>query len=439
MATNLLRHWSAFGTGLGIEIQGGDLLVTLARVRPSGAAMLAAQVIENFEQRPASEWGSEIAAFTRRVGASHVAAVVVLPRRDVMVRQVQLPGVADENLDSAVGYQLDGLHPYPEDEAAGAWARLGDSPSVLVAITRRETVDRYSNLFAEAGIAVAAFTSSAAVLYSACRVIDDQPARNLIALRNHDGELEAYGESPAYPAFSSSFDTPNDAIAQRAISLALAELRLAPDTQIVRFEHAVPPPVSAPPDLAINQFAVAWAAAIAAAVPRNALPLNLLPSDKRRESSKLVYVPTAVLAGILAALCGTLLAFPKYSDKRYADELQAQIVKVRPGAQRADESERLAASAQKRIELIDQYKTRAIKDLDVLNEMTRLLPAPAWAQGMDVTRTNVAIMGETEQSAPLLRQLDQSPLFMNSDFTMPISRGQTGELFRVQTVREPGK
>ena len=63
-------------------------------------------------------------AFLRKLGMRHVAATVVLPRQDVIVRPLVLPGVSDKDLDSAVRFQMDGLHPYNDDDVYSSWVRL---------------------------------------------------------------------------------------------------------------------------------------------------------------------------------------------------------------------------------------------------------------------------------------------------------------------------
>ena len=82
---------------------------------------------------------------------------------------------------------------------------------------------------------------------------------------------------------------------------------------------------------------------------------------------------------------------------------------------------------------------RSKADLDVLGEMTRLLPPPAWANLLEITRTQVTVAGEAQQAAPLLGVLDASPLFENSEFASPPARVATGEIFRIRAHRESSR
>src|SRR5271169_353668 len=145
------KKWFAFGSGIGIEVAGPhgaeSLRVTSVRVRPIGVRVTGALNVENFRHQAAGVWGTDYAAFVRKLDLRSVAATVVLPRQDVIVRQLSLPGVSDRDLTSAIQFQMDGLHPYAEDDVVSSWARLSGTPNVLVAIARRAAIDRYATLF----------------------------------------------------------------------------------------------------------------------------------------------------------------------------------------------------------------------------------------------------------------------------------------------------
>ncbi len=424
-----LKKWFAIGTGIGIEIAGPkgaeSLTVSAVRVRPNGARALGRLIVENFPQQPTGVWGTEFSSFARKFGLRHVGAAVILPRHDVIVRQLSLPGVSDKDLPSAVGFQLDGLHPYPEDEVVASWSRLGNTGTILIAIARRAAVERYATLFAEAGIKVAGFTCSAAAIYSALRLFNAALPPEILAIEPAGSEVELYGESPTRPLFSATF--PVEA-GERAIAQARSELRIeAP------FE---PQPLSA---LLDAEPALPFAAALASACPRLALSLNLLPADQRHMSSRALWIPSAALGAIVLLLAGALAVFPGYENRKYMRSLEAEIEKTQPLAKRAEALDRATAAARLRTMQLDDFRRRAKSDMDVLVEMTRILPPPTWLNLFQIDRGQVYIAGDTDQAAPLLKTIDASPLFEGSEFSMPPVRTQTGELFRIHANREVSK
>src|SRR6185312_16667280 len=195
-----LKKWLAFGRGVGIEVvgpHGGESLrVTAVRVHPGRARVVGTLSFEDAMHHAAGVWGTEYARFVRKHGCAHVAATVLLPRREVMVRQLALPGVTDKDLPAAIEFQLDGLQPYREEDVAASWVRIPGTSSVLIAITRRAVIERFVTLFAEAGIQVGAFTCSAAAIYSALRMFRAAPlSSGVLAYEPAESGVEIYGES----------------------------------------------------------------------------------------------------------------------------------------------------------------------------------------------------------------------------------------------------
>jgi len=425
-----LRKVLAFGTGAGIEIRGGDLEIAVARVRPIGIEVIGRLTIHDFRKRPAAEWGAEYNAFLKARGASHLAATVLLPRQDVIVRQISLPGVSGEDLESAIALQLDTLHPYGEDDVQYGWKRLGGG-AILIGILRRATMEQYAALFDEAGIAVGCLTFSAGAIHGAIRLLGQPPFPSFVAANGAGYQpVEIYGESPDRPLFSAEFDMP----LERVVGMAVAELRLDPETEPIALERILPAPKVNPVENDLSRNALPYAAALAGACPRLAPAANLLPAERRAARSRAMFVPTIVLAALLLLVAGAMMAYSGVAQRQYLKKLQAEIARLEPRARRAQALDRNIDTMRVRTRLLDDFRARSKADLDSLNELTRLLPPPAWTNQVDVTRDTATFSGEAEQAAALLGVIDSSPQFHNSEFSM-IARGPNGELFRIRTQR----
>ena len=277
-----LRKLLQFGSGVGIEIGASDLEIVAARVRPNGVKVLGHLAIADFAARPAAEWGADYARFLSPLGLSHVSATVLLPRREVIVRHLALPGVSGKDVDGAIRFQLDSLHPYGDDEVSWGWSPLAYG-AVLVGITRRIAVQRYLDLFLAAGIKVVSFTFSAAAVHSAVRLNGGGLRDGFLALGpSGNGGVEAYGESQSRPVFSAEFQLP----AERAALLGLAELRLAPETAPLKLEDVLPKPAVNPVENDLSRNPRPYATALAGACPWLAPAANLLAPEQRQASSR---------------------------------------------------------------------------------------------------------------------------------------------------------
>ncbi len=423
-----LKKILAFGSGVGIQILGPrgaeSLHIAAVRVRPNGARLRESLVIEDFRRQPAAEWGAVYGRFLRKLGLTHASAVVLLPRADVILRPIALPGVSNKDLDNAVRFQLDDLNPYKDDKDGdiyASWTRLPESSTVLVAIVRRGAVERYAAQFEEAGVRVGAFTCSAAAIYSALRIFGAAPAPELLAIDASGGTLEFYGESPTRPLFSAGFDASN----HRAPALAASELRIAPGTE--------PVPLSA---LLKAQSPLPFAAALSSALPQSCLSLNLLPAERRHAGSRLRWVPTGILAAAVLALAGWLVLFPAYESRKYLRSLEQQIAAATPAANRSAAIDKQVDDTRRRIQLLDKLRAQPKADMDVVAELTRILAPPTWVNSMQLSAKQVVVAGETPEAAPLIPLLDSSKFFEASEFQGSPQRVAGGEGFRIKTNRE---
>jgi hypothetical protein len=366
----------------------------------------------------------------------HLAATVLLPRREVIVRHLSLPGVGAKDVEGAIRFQIDTLHPYGDEDVAWGWSRLAYG-AVLVGIARRSAIERYRTMFVEAGIAVASFTFSAAAVHAAIRLNGAAQTGGFVALgRTASGAVEVYGESQSRPVFSAEFQAPP----QRAAVLALAELRLPPETAPRTLEEVLPKPALNPVENDLSRNALPYATALAGACPLLAPAANVLPPEHRRSNSRAMLAPSLVLGGLLLLLAGGLFGYRIWADRKYLAELAAETAKAEPGAARARSLERQIDKARSQTQMLDRFRAQTRLDLDALNELTRLIEPPIWTNLIDLNKDMARISGEAPAAAPLVKILDGSPFFQNSaPESINPGQGGTGETFQIHTSRENGK
>ena len=156
----------------------------------------------------------------------------------------------------------------------------------------------------------------------------------------------------------------------------------------------------------------------------------------RSGGSLMVFVPSIVLGALLLIGAGSLAGYTHYQDKQYLEKLQAEIARLEPDARKPMAMDQAINQARARTVILDQFRKRTKADLDVLQEITKIIEPPAWVNGLEITRDAIRMSGEAPQAAGLLRLMDQSPLFEASEFAAPMSRSTTGEVFAVRARRE---
>ncbi len=430
---SLLRRWTSFGTGVGIAIEAERLEFALVSVRPQGIQVLDALEIQRYRERPAAEWGAEYAAFLSKHKIKHIAALAVLPAKEVISRTLTLAGVGDGELDSAVRYQLDGLHPFAEEEAASSYARLEEPhrECIAIGIARTDIINEYATFFEEAGVDLAGFATPASVYYSALRVLQRTPQDEFLAIRERESSLEIYAETKANPLYFVELQQE----AARAIAIAASQVRLPEGGGEGKLAAYLP---FAESKLAVSPLA--YAAALNAALPRQCLAVNLLPAERRKAFSPWRWAPTLALLAAAIFVGVALYYFQDFSNRRLIAALDAEAQALSPRVAQVRSAETKRQAIQAKLDSLNEFSRQPREDLDSLRELTRLVPASAWMSRMEMSRGSVTMMGETEQATEILKIIDDSPLFANTEFTAQVGRAANNrEVFQIRTQREKPK
>ncbi|MDP9170669.1 MAG: PilN domain-containing protein, partial [Acidobacteriota bacterium] len=265
---------------------------------------------------------------------------------------------------------------------------------------------------------------------AALRIWSSPPFSLLIHLPGERGRVEVYGESPARPLYSAEFALP----AERALAVARAELRLDPEYKAHALPEALPQSLRAHADFS----PLAYAAAMASSAPLVTRFANLLPPERRASNARKQFFLPVILAVLLAiAALAALVILPALERRDYLNGLNAEVRRLEPAAQRAQALDRRIKADRVRIAALDDFRRRPQADLDVLNELTRILPPQVWTNTIEIYPDNVVLSGEADQASPLVKLLDSSPLFQNSDFALSVSRNAANqtEQFRIKTLR----
>ena len=455
---NAVKRW---GTGCGIEIRGDDLVVAAAKSRPGGVRILGRCTIAGFRTREPREWGAEYARFLQGLGLDHVAATVCLPRREVIVRRLQLPAMSRKETAAAVALQLETLHPFGDEDIYHAYAPVrGGRPedkrvSLMVVIAESAVIDGYADRFAAAGITASSFSVAAAALHTALRVRWDEPPCPLVIGDFRDDCLELYGEAPGREAWTSEFDLAA-APAGRALQLAYSDLRLTPEKPAAlvaagefeslpeapgfekkAVEAVLPVPLEAPDGFDLQRDLSAMAVALEAACPYLGWRANLLPVERRGSNSRLMYVPTAVLLALLGLLGLAFAARPLIQNSMYASRLETEITRLDRIVFEVEKNSKQTGDAREKLDLLQALRTRTEIDMRIMSELSERIPDTAWLDNLEIDDEGVRIRGTAPEAAPLLAFINESLTVTGAKFLRSLTVTKDGERFHIAAERRP--
>jgi len=171
-------------------------------------------------------------------------------------------------------------------------------------------------------------------------------------------------------------------------------------------------------------------------VDRPTLSINLLPHEENGAAPMqhlLRWAPWALLAAFGAAA----LVLPVYQKRAQVIELQPQVMIAAQQAQAADGLHQQLDRAQNEYNFLLQKRYASPTTLQLLNEVTRILPDDTWLQNFELRTTAKAkelqLQGETGVAGKLIELFEQSPLLTGASFKSPVTQapGSQGSRFHL--------
>ena len=465
-------------TGVGIEWEGNNLRAVIIRRQFSRLQVTDSFVIPDAKQIGPAECGTRYREFLSKHGLKAPWTVVALPRTAALLRWLSFPLAVGKDLARAVELQLDGLHPFEEGAVywdTFVWERKGKKPEqegigagtaagnihVLVAMAEKRRVEEMAEWFAAAGIGVSQFSPGAALLAGAIwsgkeasgaagpllilkcgetpagfagELIGCTPGRDFLWK-----EIQGGGDAAQLRRELDQARSALRAGAEGSLSLVICgkESVMAAEAQDAGFQAPTlreyfPNLAARAADFDWRVHAGALAAAVAAADRKTPFAVNLLPAEKRLYQSPLAYLPTYALSSIVVLLAVALGVRGSLQDWMYARHLDQEIQALQPQITQLEAMQDKGQQAAQRLAALSRFEDGAVLPLEILLELTRLLPPDAWLQQLQLEGDTVAISGLSDSASGLLQVLSASAYFENPQFTSSITRTAEGkENFRI--------
>ena len=460
------RHsWSLRRAALGIELRGESLYLACVRPGWSRRWLRATAVVENFAHITGEQLRARISGLLAEAGVEDPIVVLGLPRREVMVRHIELPAAAAKQLESVLSLQLGMYKPSDEEEVAwdAAVVEAVDKLGIDLAFVAQNRVQELAALMRDAGYPIARLTSTQfATLDWMLRVRDKEDTgsqKRLMLIEARAGVVERSIAEGARCVFSRSFALPpnSDAAGHVATQVrqALATLRSLgsePFRVLISGEGAEAwrgalevfgrveqvgsfvqtDALADPSDPAREQFWGALALAINGLSWTGAYRLNLLPRELRPQRKRWQNAPTYVLVAVnvllLAALAGRAPLERHFLLKRYDVEL-AQMDRQ---AALVEREMKKSQAIEQQLATVRDFQRTGRQPLDALSDLAQKLPPDAWVSTFNYRQGQAEITGQAKSASALLPMLKQAPSIDDVQLRGGLTRDAGGERFQMQ-------
>jgi general secretion pathway protein L len=122
-----------------------------------------------------------------------------------------------------------------------------------------------------------------------------------------------------------------------------------------------------------------------------------------------------------------------WQERRIAIDLDQIMHQARAEAGKARQLQEQVDARKKAVDKVTQERQAYVPQVDILLDLTRLIPAGSWVRSLTLSAGSVSISGESEQASDLISILESSALFEGVRFKSPVVRNrQSGkEMFEI--------
>jgi general secretion pathway protein L len=161
--------------------------------------------------------------------------------------------------------------------------------------------------------------------------------------------------------------------------------------------------------------------------------INLLPHDDSGDGH-LPRLKRWLPWGLLALLGLGALVLPIYQKRAQVIELQPQVNVAVQQAQAADGLHQQLDRAQGEYNFVLQKRYATPTSLQLLSEVTRILPDDTWLQSFELRTTSknreLQLQGETGVAGKMIELFEQSPLLTGASFKSPVTQAPGSQASR---------
>jgi Tfp pilus assembly protein PilN len=394
-------------------------------------------------------FASSLALAINDLGASKVEISLAIPKAWAVIKTAVFPASVRENLSDVISYELDRITPFTPGDAFYDFRILSgeaEKLTVLVAAAKADVVQPYIDSLGERGISVSRITVNLLGIETLCRYMKQQPDMIFAEMKKdgYEGALFMHGSFAG--AFAGTFTNDDDPakidaflgdIAHHADSLkeggifpqimvllhdkhsSLRDaLKLRSNLQITLLNES-DTGISYSGALKTIPYA-AVGSALDALWPA-ATPLNLLRKGAH-PGKKYPKVLTIFLLLMLLAMGVLYVISPLRVEGKKLQEIDRQISLRKEEVKKTEALRKEIESLNKNIAAINDFKHNRVLALNILKELTTLLPKNAWLTRTRITEKTVEIEGYSASATGLLPKLEASRYFQKAEFASPTFR-----------------
>lgn len=391
--------------------------------------------------------------------------ILALPREKALLKLLEIPSAAKENLRKVIEYELGKYIPFPAEEAIFDFQILEEKEGtlrILLVVMRKSDIDEYIGIFRRVGIKPVAIeissTASANLFYYDQHPLDPHPFA-LIDIRKHSYEFHFFENGNLTETVQSVFTKDDERAKEVTEAYRLALLKgLGPkdgkhslyaygeeanEALINELREWLSFDVTSTPSLKRVRTANGLQR-IPEVYPSIGLALrglsktkwniNLLPQDLRKKVSRIGIYLALLFTMASLVLAGTLFVRPFFQEREELNRIQAEVRERKPKVDAIEAVQKKKEKLEKEIQEFETAMSEGTSRLEIFKELSEILPPTVWIWNLRLKSRDIELNGFANSASDLIAILDKSPIFEKVEFTSPVTKER--RLFGEQIEKE---
>jgi Tfp pilus assembly protein PilN/Tfp pilus assembly PilM family ATPase len=447
LSFSLADSYFSFAKVICISIERDGIFLVYGTKVPWKTKIESFKKFSRDKDKPVSpEYLASVAAqYVDATKSARAKAVLCIPKSWAIVRAVEFPLAVKENLSDVVSYELDRLTPLVPDNAYWDFKVIAEDAekiSILLAVVRKDEIDAYlealrarnikicavgvstlamksllKNTYEDANTVFISFTESG---YESGVILNDLTVSSL------SGEVGPLGApdiddiiketyplmetlaGSGYPGRMVINATENhyQTFRQKLSNISLSHL-----DKDVKF------------DLPKGNQDLSYIAlsGVIESMTAEESKINLLAEHGRKRRKTPLFL-TAVLAVLIFAVGLFYFVAPVVIGQKTVEEIDREITALKPEMKTVEALKKEEDTLSAEIAAINNFKKQSVSSLNILKEMTSLLPAKTWLTRLRIADPAVEFDGYASSAAEIIAKLENSKYFQKVEFASPTFR-----------------